>query len=218
MVMFLFAYPYLEAWVTGDKREHHLLDRPRNAPTRTAIGVAALTFYTVLTLAAGADIIAVHFDLSMNDVYYMLRFLTIFGPPIAFVITKRVCLALQRRDREIALHGVESGRIVRTADGEYFEVHDDVSPYDRWNLVQHDLYRPLELEEGAKHSPLKRLRAKASRFYFEDRIEPVTPAELAAAHHHGHDEEEHPAIGGFQETPALGESTDAHRAVGSGQA
>ena len=31
-------YPFLEAWVTGDKREHHLLDRPRNAPTRTGLG------------------------------------------------------------------------------------------------------------------------------------------------------------------------------------
>ena len=26
------AYPFLEKWVTGDNREHHLLDRPRNNP------------------------------------------------------------------------------------------------------------------------------------------------------------------------------------------
>ena len=24
----LAAYPFVEAWITGDKREHHLLDRP----------------------------------------------------------------------------------------------------------------------------------------------------------------------------------------------
>ena len=36
-------YPFAEAWVTGDKREHHVLDRPRNNPTRTAFGVAAMT-------------------------------------------------------------------------------------------------------------------------------------------------------------------------------
>ena len=35
------AYPFVEEWITGDKREHHLLERPRNAPTRTAFGVAA---------------------------------------------------------------------------------------------------------------------------------------------------------------------------------
>jgi ubiquinol-cytochrome c reductase cytochrome b subunit len=33
----LALYPWIEAWITGDKREHHLLDRPRNAvgPVRT---------------------------------------------------------------------------------------------------------------------------------------------------------------------------------------
>ncbi|MBO0839158.1 MAG: cytochrome b, partial [Actinobacteria bacterium] len=28
-------WPFLEQWVTGDRREHHVNDRPRNAPTRT---------------------------------------------------------------------------------------------------------------------------------------------------------------------------------------
>ena len=36
-------YPFIEAWITGDKREHHLLQRPRNAPTRTAFMVATMT-------------------------------------------------------------------------------------------------------------------------------------------------------------------------------
>ncbi len=40
-------YPFIEAWITGDKREHHIADRPRNAPTRTGIGVAAMTAYAV---------------------------------------------------------------------------------------------------------------------------------------------------------------------------
>ena len=210
MVAVLFAYPFIEQWVTGDKREHHLLDRPRNAPARTGIGVAALTFYTVLHFGAGTDIVATHFDLSINDIIHVLQVLLFVGPPLAFYITKRTCLALQRRDRDLALHGSESGRIVRTADGEYFEVHDELSPYDRWNLVQHDLYRPLELEEGRKHSVVNRLRAKASRFYFEDRIEPLTPAELEAAHHE-HGDPEH----GAAEIEA---PQELRREVGSGQA
>ena len=41
----LFIYPFIERWITGDKREHHILDRPRNAPTRTAIGAAGFTCY-----------------------------------------------------------------------------------------------------------------------------------------------------------------------------
>ncbi len=39
-------YPFIESWVTGDKREHHMLDRPRNGPTRTGLGVAWLTLST----------------------------------------------------------------------------------------------------------------------------------------------------------------------------
>src|SRR3954447_23398883 len=33
------AWPFIETWLTGDKREHHLLQRPRDVPTRTAFGV-----------------------------------------------------------------------------------------------------------------------------------------------------------------------------------
>src|SRR5690606_6377788 len=54
-------YPFLEAWITGDKREHHLAQRPRNAATRTAIGVAGVIFYAVLWAAASSDLIATHF-------------------------------------------------------------------------------------------------------------------------------------------------------------
>lgn len=206
MVAVLFVYPFLEAWVTGDKREHHLLDRPRNAPTRTAGGAAALTFYTVLHFGAGTDIIATHFQMSINDIIHFLQVFLFVGPALVFVITKRACLALQRRDRDLALHGTESGRVVRTADGEYFEVHDDLTPYDRWTLVQHDKYVPLEVEKGAPL--LTRARAAVSRFYFEDRVEPLTPEELEAAHHQ-HDDDQGAAVEAAHE---------ARREVGSGQA
>ncbi len=33
------AYPFLEAWVTDDDDDQHLLDRPRNRPVRTAVGI-----------------------------------------------------------------------------------------------------------------------------------------------------------------------------------
>ena len=67
------AYPFIEAWVTGDKREHHLLDRPRNHPTRTALGVAAMTFYGVLMFAAANDIMAIKLRMSINDITYFFR-------------------------------------------------------------------------------------------------------------------------------------------------
>jgi ubiquinol-cytochrome c reductase cytochrome b subunit len=45
LVVAFLGWPFLEAWASGDKREHHLLQRPRNAPTRTAFLAASITFY-----------------------------------------------------------------------------------------------------------------------------------------------------------------------------
>src|SRR3954449_946921 len=139
------AYPFLEAWVTGDKREHHLLDRPRNAPTRTGLGAMALVFYGLLFIAAGNDIIAIRLGLSINDITYMLRLGIFVLPPLSFWVTRRICMSLQRRDRELVLHGRETGRIVRTAEGKFFEVHEALGEHERWRLVQHETLKPLEL-------------------------------------------------------------------------
>ncbi|NUR86188.1 MAG: cytochrome bc complex cytochrome b subunit [Nonomuraea sp.] len=47
----LFCYPFLERRLTGDRRSHQLLDRPRDAPVRTALGVAVITFFAVVWAA-----------------------------------------------------------------------------------------------------------------------------------------------------------------------
>ncbi|WP_257570779.1 cytochrome bc complex cytochrome b subunit [Streptomyces sp. NP160] len=201
MIMALIAYPWIEQWLTGDTREHHLLDRPRNKPTRTGLGVAALVFYVVMALAATNDLVATHFHISINDMTYVLRALFFVGPPIAFWVTKRICLGLQRRDRELALHGRETGRIVRTADGEYFEVHEPLDVYERWNLVQHEDDLLVPLPQG-KASGLDKVRARLSAFFFEDHVAAVTPAELEAAH--GHDEGHGQAIEGDTDPHAVG--------------
>jgi ubiquinol-cytochrome c reductase cytochrome b subunit len=190
------VYPFVEAWVTGDKREHHLLDRPRNAPVRTGLGIAAIVAYSVFMFAAANDIMAIKLGMSINDITWALRIGLFVLPPLAFWVTKRICLSLQRRDRDLALHQRESGTIIRTAEGRFYERHEDLSDYDRWNLVQHDPVAPLQLTDGVDaHGvarPAKRgdkLRARLSNFYFKDAVNPVTPAELAAAHHDGHGHE-----------------------------
>jgi ubiquinol-cytochrome c reductase cytochrome b subunit len=181
-------YPVIESWVTGDKREHHIADRPRNAPTRTAIGAAGVTFYAVLWAAASSDIIATHFYLTIEGVILSLQILLIVGPIIAYLVTKRMCIGLQKKDREIALHGVESGRIVRLPGGEYIEVHEQLTDYERWRLVSFEDYKPLMLRPNAKGqiSPIERMRASISGWFFEDRITPVTATELEQQHHVGH--------------------------------
>lgn len=197
----LIAYPFIESWVTGDKREHHILDRPRNVPTRTALGVMAIVSYCVMWAAAGNDLIATHFDMSINDLTWTLRISFFVLPPLAFIITKRICIALQRRDKELALHGLETGRVVRTADGEYFEVHEPLNEYDRWILVQHESPEALTSIEGADENGVRRpgsgadkARLALSRFFFQDRLAPATPKELAEAHEHGHHGDDHDEV------------------------
>ena len=137
-------YPFIEAWATGDKREHHLLDRPRNAPTRTAIGAMSLTFMVVALINGGNDLIATHFNLSINQIMWGTRIGIIILPPLAYVITKRICLSLQRYDRELVLHGRETGRLVMLPHGEYIEVHEPISPEKAYQLTQHEQALPIE--------------------------------------------------------------------------
>ncbi|MGL4340548.1 MAG: cytochrome bc1 complex cytochrome b subunit [Rhodoglobus sp.] len=178
-------YPFIEAWITGDKREHHIADRPRNAPTRTAIGAAGVTFYAILWTAASSDLIATHFRLTIEGVIIACQVLLVLGPVIAYFVTKRVCIGLQKKDREIALHGFESGRIVRLPGGEYVEVHQQLDEYQRWKLVSFEEYQPLMIRPDARGRITlnQRIRSAASRWFFEDRISPVTKREIEASHH-----------------------------------
>ncbi|TAL45144.1 MAG: ubiquinol-cytochrome c reductase cytochrome b subunit [Salinibacterium sp.] len=187
-------YPFLEAWITGDKREHHMTDRPRNAPTRTAIGAAGVTFYAVLWAAASSDLIATHFKLTIEGVTHGIQALVFIGPALAYFLTKRICIGLQKKDRNIALHGYESGRIVRLPGGEYIEVHKQLDEYERWKLVSFTDYKPLMLRPDKKGriSVFERARAVASNWYYGDRIAPVTQTELEQSHdsHHAPEIEE----------------------------
>ncbi|HLR27428.1 MAG TPA: ubiquinol-cytochrome c reductase cytochrome b subunit [Ruania sp.] len=196
MFTFLALYPFIERKVTKDTGEHHIVDRPRNAATRTSLGVAYVSMFLVLIGAGSNDLIATHFDISLNLITWIFRILFFVLPVVSFMVTKRICIGLQRKDRELALHGHETGRIVRFASGEFIEVHKPLDEYERWVLVSPQRPQPLEIEpaEDANgvarpgHKKERRLQ-KLSQFFYEDRVEPVTPAELQAAQSHGeHDE------------------------------
>jgi ubiquinol-cytochrome c reductase cytochrome b subunit len=120
-------WPFIERWATGDYAEHNLLDRPRNAPTRTAIGVAAITFYSIELLEGANDLIADHLDIPLYTVTWIARFAWFLGPAIAYFATKRICLGLQRKDRELLEHGLETGIIRQLPSGEFIEVTRPVS-------------------------------------------------------------------------------------------
>ena len=211
--LILGVYPFVEAWITGDDREHHLLQRPRNAPVRTAVGMAGISMYVVLALACINDILAIKLHLSINDLTNLFRVLFFVLPVVVFFVVKRLCLSLQRHDRETVLHGWETGRVVRTEEGRFFEVHAPLDEHTRWSLVDYETPRPLGQLDGAptdEHGVrrpagrLTGLRNALSSFYYKDSITAVTPSELAAAHHHG----EHEAL----DTPEEAARIDQHGA------
>ncbi len=94
----LLAWPFLEARFSGDHAEHHVLDRPRDRPLRTALGVATLAFYTVLGLGGASDALSTLFDISLNRLIWTLRVLLFVVPVVAAYLTRQLCLELQHRD------------------------------------------------------------------------------------------------------------------------
>jgi ubiquinol-cytochrome c reductase cytochrome b subunit len=193
------AYPFVEAWITGDRREHHLLQRPRNAPTRTGFGVAGMTAYGLLWIAGGNDLLATHFRMSIYAITWFMRFAIFVGPVLAFILTRRWCISLQRHDVESLLHGYESGVIVRSPTGGYSELHRPLNPERAYTLTAHDDDRVLQLtsaEDANGVRPpvgrIERLRARLSAFWYGDTVLRPTRTELVEARHHaehdGHEE------------------------------
>ncbi|HEX2075837.1 MAG TPA: cytochrome bc complex cytochrome b subunit [Geodermatophilus sp.] len=123
-------YPMIERKLTGDTVSHHLLQRPRDVPVRTSLGTMALTFYMVLLISGGNDVVADKFDISLNAMTWFGRIGVIVLPPIVYVLTYRICLGLQMHDREVLEHGIETGVIRRLPHGEFIEVHQPLGPVD----------------------------------------------------------------------------------------
>lgn len=195
----LFLWPFIERWITGDEREHHLLERPRNAPTRTAFGVAGMTFYGVGWAAGGNDIIATQFGLDIIALTWIFRFGLFLFPVAAFFITRRICIGLQRADQNKILHGYETGVIERSPDGSYAERHAPLPVLEQYRLTAHDrlpaLEAPAETDENGVAAPAGRkakLRHKVRSFYYHGAVDKPTVAEVEHADEHLAEIEGHP--------------------------
>ena len=149
----------------------------------------SLTFVLVTLINGGNDILATHFDLSINQIMWGTRFGVLILPPLAFVITKRLCLSLQRADRELVLHGRETGTLLRLPHGEFVEVHEPISPEKAYFLTSHEQAPALELPEvdgrGVKRAGVLRnkLRSRMSVANAEA-IPKVSVNDLKEIEHH----------------------------------
>jgi quinol---cytochrome-c reductase cytochrome b subunit len=211
-------WPWFERWATGDKAYHHINDRPRNAPMRTGIGMAAVVFYGVLWAEGANDVIADKLQIPLYTVTWISRILIFVGPAVAYYVTKHICLGLQRQDRDMLLHGYESGIIRQLPDGEFIEVHKQV-PDDYRAVLEAKKVPALLPGPGAEDTNgvpapasrgvLGKARAVANRAFAE-----TIPVE-ADGHGNGHAPEvageEHAAVGSADGSPAQlprGDSSD----------
>jgi ubiquinol-cytochrome c reductase cytochrome b subunit len=175
-------WPWWEAWATGDKSFHHVNDRPRNVPVRTATGVAGIVFYGVLWAEGANDVIADHLQIPLYTVTWIGRVLIFAGPALAFYLTHRICIGLQRKDARDLRHGFETGIIRQTPDGEFIEEHQPVSAQAAAVLAANKRVPALPAADAGgipapqTASVLGKLRTRANTAF----------AESAAAESNGH--------------------------------
>lgn len=153
----LTSYPLIENKITGDNAHHNLLQRPRDAPVRTAIGAMAIAFYLVLTFSGMNDILAYKFEVSLNATTWIGRIGMVVLPPIIYYITYRWCVGLQRSDRAVLQHGVETGIINRLPHGAYIEIHQPLGDVDEDG---HPI--PLEYQGAAVPKRMNKLGASGA--------------------------------------------------------
>jgi ubiquinol-cytochrome c reductase cytochrome b subunit len=153
-------WPFFEQWATGDKSFHNINDRPRNAPVRTGVGVAAILFYAVLLLEGANDVIADQFDIPLYTVTWISRVAVFVLPIGGYFVTKRICLALQRKDANMLTHGVEIGIIRQLPNGEFIEEERPVTEDERAILESKHVFEPLpepeDVDENGVPAPAAR--------------------------------------------------------------
>ncbi|TDP96087.1 cytochrome b [Labedaea rhizosphaerae] len=142
------VYPWIERKLSKDRAHHNLLQRPRDVPVRTSLGMMAITYFMVSLMSAGNDIMADKFNISLNATTWMGRIGLLILPPIAYFVTYRICIGLQRSDRAVLEHGIETGIIKRLPHGEFIEVHQPLGPVD-------DHGHPIALEYQGAPVPKK---------------------------------------------------------------
>jgi ubiquinol-cytochrome c reductase cytochrome b subunit len=211
-------WPFFEQWATGDKSWHNINDRPRNAPVRTGVGMAAIVFYGVLWAEGANDVIADKLQIPLYTVTWIARVLIFVGPAVTFIATRRICLGLQRKDKELLEHGLETGIIRQMPNGEFIEVHRPVSEESRAVL---EAKKALELlpapgseDENGVPSPASRggmgwARGVANRAFAETIV-------AGNGHGNGHGANGHGADGHEAAAVGAGEGHGSGHAIGSG--
>jgi ubiquinol-cytochrome c reductase cytochrome b subunit len=216
------VWPFVERWATGDDSYHNVNQRPRNAPTRTGVGMAGVVFYGIMWLEGANDLIAVHLQIPLYTLTEIARYAIFIGPVIAFWVTRRLCIGLQRRDASMLAHGVETGIIHQLPNGAFVEAERPVTPAEAAALIELPPASVTEprsdtdengLPSPSRRGPLGRLQSVAHDYF----VEGISLAPPTNGHTNGHGTNGHNGHGAI-EGNGHGEVESGERAaIGSGQ-
>jgi ubiquinol-cytochrome c reductase cytochrome b subunit len=113
----LYLWPVFDRRFIGDRRRHDLLDRPRDNPRRTGLGVAFFIWVFTIFGAGAADRISVLSDIPYEGQVWGFRILALVLPVVAYFLTKAICEEL--RDRELhPLRGLGEAEVVPARERE----------------------------------------------------------------------------------------------------
>lgn len=110
--LLLYAWPFLEARLTGDHAMHHLLDRPRDRPVRTSLGLTTVVFYVVLFFAGSNDLLARWLRADVRNITIMFRLLVVILPLLVGAVTYVLLKSLASSDAE-RLSEMPVGAVIR---------------------------------------------------------------------------------------------------------
>ncbi|MBV9196900.1 MAG: ubiquinol-cytochrome c reductase cytochrome b subunit [Solirubrobacterales bacterium] len=94
----MFAWPAIERRFTRDHLRHDLLDRPRDRPTRTAIGAAFLSWVMIIFAVGSTDRLFFRLHISYTAQIHFWRAGVWVLPILIFFITRSACRSLRRTD------------------------------------------------------------------------------------------------------------------------
>ncbi len=120
----ILLWPLIEHQVSRDDAPHHLLNRARDVPWRSGIGVGVLAFAVILTVAGSNDVLARFLGVAVERITAALRVALVIIPPIAGYVMYQICLELNRGAPESARAG-RWVRLRRSAAGGFEEVEPD---------------------------------------------------------------------------------------------
>ena len=96
---FVYTWPWIERRLTGDHEYHNIVDRPRDAPLRTAIGIGILSWVFIIFVAGSSDRADVLFGLSYTAQIWFYRVAALVLPLVFGAIAYRVCHELVASER-----------------------------------------------------------------------------------------------------------------------